>query len=339
MGAARGGGVADSPDPDDEPSAGRLATTIEIVARYGLIVLTIGLIAYLALRDHRFLSAAELQLISLECGQIGVVALPLTLPFIVGGIDLSFPGLATLAVGLGVLASAPLLGIPGTNAVDLLVVTAAAGVLIGLANGLASGFLAIPSFLATLVIGGLCAAVASKLPNHRRSTGISAHLQGILGGATPLGIPSIVLWLTAYLCVLWVLLERTPAGRAMYAVGWNPVAARVRGISVRATIVTSFAIAGGLIGFAGLLRINSGIGPSADLTDGLSCVFLGAAVLRPGQFHVVGTAIGVVLMGLLLSAMTFFDLDVRYQSLAKGLILVAALAFAGLARGQRRASK
>jgi ribose transport system permease protein len=133
--------------------------------------------------------------------------------------------------------------------------------------------------------------------------------------------------------LLWALLERNSLGRAFTAVGQAPAAAFDFGIIPSHTRFQAFVIGGMLAGVSGAFFVSyTGGVPSTYLWDALTCVFVGSVVFRPGQFHAGGTLFGALLVGTLSTGMVFLDVNVEYQSLIKGLVLLAALALGSAAR-------
>ena len=101
---------------------------------------------------------------------------------------------------------------------------------------------------------------------------------------------------------VWYLLEHTPFGRHLQAIGVNPSAARLVGLDVERTVVRSFVLSGALVGLAGVLLVarQGGGNPLMGnyfLMPALSAVFLGATAIHPGRFNVPGYAAGRVLPG------------------------------------------
>jgi ribose transport system permease protein len=174
-----------------------------------------------------------------------------------------------------------------------------------------------------------------------------------IGGYNTIAVPaSFTSWATASLgpipvmfflliviaAAMWFVLEHTYSGRDCYAIGSRVEAARLRGVAVGRIRFAVFCAMGFLCGVTALLIASSlgsldvGTVSANYLLDGLACAFLGTAVLRPGELHVVGTAVGLVLVTVLISGMTFVNVAYEYQSLVIGLVLIVAVSFAGIRR-------
>lgn len=257
-----------------------------------------------------------------------LVGLAVTVPLICGEFDLSVGSVAALAA---VVAAAGItrFDLPWPVAIG---VALAFGVGVGVANGLLVAWLGINSLVATL--------------------GVSSIIVGLLTwyteGGTVLGsFPSVFLslgnWprpvivLAVVSVVLWFLLEQTPFGRCVYAVGSNREAARLVGISVRGVVLRTFVLSGLLAGCAGVMTVarNSGANPTQGLSlllPALAAAFLGATARRYG-FNVVGTVVGVLLVAFTVSGFTIAGIDPWVKDVINGaLLLVAVAAMAALRR-------
>jgi ribose transport system permease protein len=137
----------------------------------------------------------------------------------------------------------------------------------------------------------------------------------------------------------WWLLEFTPAGRYLYAIGGNKEAARLAGVRVSRWSFLSLALAGGVSGFAGILY-TSLTGPSftfgaALLLPGFAAVFLGATQITPGRFNVWGTLIAIFVLAIGVQGLQLLSGATWLSPMFNGVALIAAVALA-VTRGIRR---
>ncbi len=126
-------------------------------------------------------------------------------------------------------------------------------------------------------------------------------------------------------------MNRVEAGRRMYAIGGNPSAAWLSGISLRKYRIMGFCISGFGAGLGGLcLAAMLGVGhpQAADgfLLDAFTAAFLGAVTLKEGEFHVVGTVIGVLILSVTFNGLTMLGAEFYTQNVIKGVILIGAVA-------------
>ena len=141
--------------------------------------------------------------------------------------------------------------------------------------------------------------------------------------------------------VLWVILNRTDAGQRMQAVGGNREAAALSGVRVDRDRTLAFIIAGVCAAMTGMLlasRIGSGQVTAGDgfLLDSFAACFLGSAALLDGVFHVIGTLIGVLVVGVGYNGLAILGVPVFFQFVFKGALLVTAVALSTVARRYAR---
>ena len=139
------------------------------------------------------------------------------------------------------------------------------------------------------------------------------------------------------LVVLWTVLNKTDIGQAMQAVGSNIEAARLSGIRVDRIKMFAFATSGFCAALTGILLsslLGSGTLAAADgyLLDAFAAVFLGSATLREGQFHIVGTLVGVLVLAVGFNGLSIFGAPTFFQPIFKGGVLIVAVGLSALAR-------
>jgi ribose transport system permease protein len=311
---------------------------IPFVDRYGvlLLVLAMGLISY-ALEPEVFLSWRNLSNIIRQISFMALLALGQFIVIVTAGIDLSVGSVLALAMmTTAVLAQA---GYPWPV---LIAAPLVVGLLVGLVNGwgltrlglphpfiMTLGMLNIARGLANLISGGV---PISGLPVEVRMLGAgNFNLPG--GVDVPVSLAVIVV---AYLLV-WLFLQHTRTGRHIFAVGGNPQAARVSGINVNRTLVTVYALCGFFAGFAGLLlagRTNSGFpnaGIGAEL-DAISAVIIGGASFFGGRGSVLGCLAGVLVIGLLRNILNLQNVQVFWQQVLIGIVIIAVVSLDVLRR-------
>lgn len=268
-----------------------------------------------------------------EASLTAIISGGLTLPLIVGEFDLSIGYNASLSGVLVVgLMTNQHLSIP------LAIITVFAfGAVIGFVNGLIVTKLGVNALIATLGTGTVLVGI-----NYAYSGGIpialppnSSFPRISLGKVGP--IPNMVIIMFVVLAVLWIVVNRTDLGQAMQAIGGNAEASRLSGIRVDRVRIIAFVIAGACAAATGILlasQLEGGQITAGDgyLLDAFAACFLGSAALRDGQFHIVGTFIGVVTVGVGFTGLIVLGAPTFYQYLFEGLLLVGAVALSTVAR-------
>ncbi|MFJ4789979.1 ABC transporter permease [Streptomyces sp. NPDC088794] len=309
-----------------------------LTGRYGtpgvLVLLLIGFSA----ASPAFLTGQNLLNVLNQSATLAIVAGGLTLPLVAGKFDLSFASVVSLS---GILAVGFLerSGLPWFAA--MLLALAAAGV-IGLVNGLLVAQLRIDPIVATLGTSTMLLGI-----NYAYSNGTPITLKPgpftDIARASVLGVPAPIILTAVVLGGLWVALNFTLLGHHMQAVGTNQVAARMAGVRVARITVTAFVICGVCAGLAGVLlsaRIGSGQVTAGDgyLLNAFAAVFLGASVLRDGDFHILGTLVGVLIVTVTFNGLSLLGAESYVQFLFQGGILVAATALSSTSRRMLLAS-
>ena len=146
------------------------------------------------------------------------------------------------------------------------------------------------------------------------------------------GIPYLILVLAVMALAADVLMRRTRYGAQLYAVGGNPEAARLSGISIQRVVFLNFIIAGFLYGITGVAltaRVSGAIGGTAGLfleLDAIAAAVIGGTSLGGGRGRILGALLGATLMGALNNGMSLMNIETFYQQTARGLVLLVAVA-------------
>jgi rhamnose transport system permease protein len=253
-----------------------------------------------------------------------IAALGATLVILTGHIDISVGSVfAVCAVASGLLAKA---GLPLPAVV---VLVCAAGALLGGATGALVAYVRIPSIVVTLstmiafgeaLRWGTEGAWIQDLPPHYQWLGTSARVY-------PLVVTAVVLAL--YGAWSWGL-RHLAAGRAIYATGSSPDAARLAGLPTSLVVFSAFALAGALTGLAALLNSvrfnqipsNTGLGLEMKV---IAAVVVGGTAITGGRGTAVGTLLGVILLGAIGPALTFLGVSAYWERAIQGAIILAAV--------------
>ncbi len=313
---------------------------LRIAGRSGIFLILTGLLALFTIVQPVFLRAANLLDILEAVSVTALLGLGITVSLAVGGFDLSVG--STAAMGVMTAAYAQVVCGCGAPATVLLVL--GVGILIGLFNSLLIIVLGVPDLLATLgtlfLVGGLqlipsggnSIATGMMFADGSTANGVFAPDFLLLGRARLFGLvplPVVVLAMVALL--LWVLMERSRWGRALYAVGGNELAAHLAGAPTRRLRLAAYLLSGLLASLGGVLlaaRVGRGdiMTGSSLLQDGFASALIGFAVLNLRRPNVLGTVVGAILVGVLLNGLTMLNAPYYTQDFIKGAVLVASLA-------------
>lgn len=321
-------------------------TTRSLLARLRPFAGPLALLAMVAtfgvLYGDRYLS--KINLVNNVLGAVafvGIVAAGQTVVMVVGEFDLSVSGLAALAsVSTGVLLSTMTLDGDPHDPENVLL-SIGLGLLIGLAGGIFNGLLVarlgILAFIATLATSLIFSNIASfRVDGSPVYSLVEDNFVAVARGQV-LGIPNRLLFAIAVAVVIWFLLDQTPLGRKMYAVGGNPDAARYAGINVARMRLLAFAICGVTAAAAGILQSANNAtanltAPAPWMLTSIAAVFLGMAMFRNGLPNLPGTMLGVVLLRALENGLNYTSINSYLQTVILGFAILLAVLPLAVAR-------
>lgn len=263
----------------------------------------------------------------------GIVALALIVPLAAGVFDLSV-GYTLGAVSVWV---AWLLGNTGLSPTFCIVLGLLMALAIGIANGIIVVVMRVDSFIGTLASGSLLVALTLIISGNTQLTdGITDDFKSVASTKiSDFTLP--VFYLLAIALVMWYFLEHRAIGRQTQASGLAPEAARLAGIRVDAIKFGSLIVSALLAGIGGILltaTVGGGspsVGPQY-LIPAFAAAFLGATQLKGGLFNAWGTVLAVILLGAVYYGLTLAGVAVWVPYVVQGVVLIAALALAGVKR-------
>ncbi len=286
---------------------------------------------------NTFFNEQRLQIIILQVSIVGIISIGVTQVIISGGIDLSSGSIvgATAMVAMSFAQVAMVNGNPNPKAIfgpewmDLpVIVPVVVGLAMGLAAGLINGALIaytrIPPFIATL---GMMVTARGMAKWWSKGNPISFPTEGYASIGQGLSPVFIFIGLAA---LFHLIMTYTKYGKHCYAIGSNEQAARMAGINVTGHKVLVYTIAGMLAAFAAIvlssknLTAQAGMGVMYEL-DAIAMAVIGGVSLQGGRGSIIGTVIGALIFGVIISGFTFLKLDAYYQEMVKGAIIVGAV--------------
>jgi inositol transport system permease protein len=320
---------------------------LNVLAALIIIVLVFELIGRFFLNDsflfnlrpdiNTLFNEQRLQIIILQVSITGIIAIGVTQVIIAGGIDLSSGSIvgATAMIAMAFAQTAkvngndnPTLALP-LSYTDLpvlvpIAVALACGLTAGMINGSLIAYTRIPPFIATLGMMVSARGVSKWLTKGKPESFPTEPFTYIGGGFMP-----VVIFISLAV-VFQLILTYTKYGKYCYAIGSNEEAARISGIKVENHKLLVYTIAAMLAALAALvlssknLTAQAGMGVGYEL-DAIAMAVIGGVSLSGGRGSVVGTVLGALIFGVIISGFTFMRLDAYYQEMVKGVIIVAAV--------------
>ncbi|MBB3609646.1 ABC transporter permease [Rhizobium sp. BK602] len=304
---------------------------------YGLVILTALLILLFSiLLPQTFPTLLNLRSIVSDKTIIAILSLAAMIPMAAGRIDLTI-GYGIVLWHVLAISLQTMFGLPWPVAVLIVLLL---GALTGFLNGLLVEIAKIDSFIATLGTGTVLYAIALWHTGGRQVVGMLPQGFYALNGTMVFGLPITGLYVLALAFVMWVILEYTPIGRYIYAIGANPKAAALNGIPVRRFVIGAFVTSGTLAAVAGVLlasklRIGQASVGLEYLLPALVGAFLGSTTIKPGRVNVWGTMIGVIILAVGIAGIQQIGGSFYVEPLFNGVTLLVAIGIAGYAQRRR----
>lgn len=299
------------------------------LGRYaGVLIGVAAIFVFMAVKEPVFLTWGNWQNIIRSQSVVLTLAFGMTFVVLIGGIDLSIASgtaAAAMMIGISVRAGAPwwvgcLAGI-------------GMGLALGIANGVGIGVLKIPFFVVTLGTLSIYQSIALlttkgetvslfSFPTYNR---VQTLINGNVGQ-----VPTVLLLAGGLYLIGTFVLHFTGFGRGVYAVGSNPEAARLTGISVLAITVAVYAIAGLSAGLGAVVQTGrlTAAGPQVDpnlMLNVIAAVLIGGTAFTGGDGGLFGTAIGVLFLGVVQNALQLSSVSTFWQGTVSGSILILAV--------------
>lgn len=293
------------------------------IQEMSVFITLIVLCVLLSFTSSNFLTFANIMSVLRQISVTCIIAVGLSFVIISGAMDLSTS--ATMAIG-GVFCA--WLCNLGVNAWLSLILTLIMGAGVGMLNSVLTVKLDINPFVATMatmnIIRGFCYLISGGFPISFRTS------INFLGEGNVLGVPNIVIIMFIILILGHILFTKTVFGKNVLAVGGNPKAAKMSGVSNFKTKSACFALLGVLCAFAGVLNsCNLGV---ADLAAGqgyelefMAAAVIGGTPLSGGQGTILGAVIGAAIMGVIKNAFIILHVSQYWQMVSLGIVILLAV--------------
>ena len=311
-----------------------------LVPVYGLVILMVGLIVVFSiLLPNTFPTLLNLRAILSDKAIIALLALAATVPMVAGRIDLTV-GYGIVLWHILAISLQTVLGLPWPVAV---VVVLLLGTAVGFLNGVLVEVARIDSFIATLGTGTVLYAVALWHTGGRQMVGQLPDGFYAINGTFVVGLPITAFYVLAIALAMWVVLDHTPVGRYLYAIGANQRAAQLNGIPTRKYVIGAFMCSGTLTAITGVLlaaklRIGQASVGLEFLLPALVGAFLGSTTIKPGRVNVWGTIVGVAILAVGISGIQQFGGSFWVEPMFNGVTLLVSIGIAGYAQRRKGAT-
>ena len=290
-----------------------------------LLIIVIFTFIILSATSKYFLSINNILTILGQISVIGVAAIGATIILIGRGLDLSVPGVMLFSSVAGGL----LIVNYGINPVIGIGAILLVGAIVGAINGFFISYLKMVPFIVTLALWQIGKGASNIATGVKTVAGLP-FIFNFIGIGRIAGIPVLIYILIIFYLIFYFILRNTTFGRSIYLVGSNIKAAEISGINVKRILFLTYLIGGFLSALGGFLltcRLNSVSMGQADrlLLDVLGATIVGGTSLAGGVGSLYGTFLGVFLFGILNNGLNLYGVEIDYQLVIKGIIIISAV--------------
>ena len=337
----RGTNAPAQPEAAAAPTARRLRKPIrahlEAYAFLGLLVAALVFFSVWPATAQVFPTTANLRILFGSSTVVAIAALGSLIPLVCNEWDLSIGATAGLS---SVYAAVALTN--DTSPVLTLLLGVAIGLAVGIVNAVLVTRLDVNAVITTLGISIIIAGIITLKTGGVTVAGEIPASVTSFGTLSWFGIPRSVIAMAVVAAAVYYLLEHTPYGRSLYALGSNRSAARLTGIRVKFVVSVTFVVAGALSGAAGWLQVARAGGANPHLADSillpaLAAAFLSAAAIRPGRYNVGGVLVSVYFLAVLNNGLNLAGAPAYVSSFVNGGALIIGVGVAARLGGRREA--
>lgn len=293
----------------------------DIIIRFILLILLCLLIFSL---NNNFIKPENLINILRQTSILFMLGIGMTFVILTGGIDLSNGAVVALSSVIGAIVLKS-----GLPIIFGILVALCIGIICGIANGAMVSYLRIPAFIATFAMMFVARGIAYVILRGRPVFGFSPGFR-FIGVGYIFGIPVPIILSILLLIVFYIILEYTPFGVNINAIGSNVESARLVGINVKKVTILVYMVSGLMSAFAGLIytaRLNTAtptIGLSFPL-DAIAIVVIGGASLEGGEGNLIGTVIGALIITVIINGLNLMNISSLWQDFITGVLILSII--------------
>jgi ribose transport system permease protein len=301
---------------------------LKLYERFGIFLFIILGFVFLSFASPNFLKRDTLLNVIAQGTYAAVVGFGMTLAITSGGFDLSVESVMALSSVL-LATFIPMLGIP----LAILVALAAAS-FVGLLNGLVIAKLKVSPLITTLAMQTIVQG-AALLVTSGKMVVIKEKQFMELGTGKTFGVPNQIYLMVLFFVIFYLILYHTPFGRKVSAVGSNETAARISGVNVDLVKVGVYILVAFTAGLTSVIRTSQALIGLPSMAAGfvlvvITVTILGGTSLAGGRGNLWGTLLAALFISMVYYGLNLINLQIFYQMLAVGLVLLLALFIEGL---------
>lgn len=321
----------------------------------GIFWALVLLVIIMAIFQPAFLSRPNIINILKQSSITGILAMGMTMVIITGGIDLGVGSVLAVSCMVAAFCTSTDKGIypvisqwfpeafaPFGTVFIVFIIGIAAGALLGTMNGAGIAYIGFAPFIMTMAMLSIGRGLALVSTNNKPIFNLARPFINV-SNSLLLGFPSLIFYFVAVFIFCYILTRKTVFGKWIYAVGGNENAARFSGINVRAVKLIVYTLMGALSGLVGVLmasRVTSGqptVGDGYEL-DAIAACVIGGVSMSGGSGTVVGTLLGVFILGVISNGFDILGISSNYQKIMKGVVILLAVFIDIRARKSKTAS-
>ncbi len=304
-----------------------ILASVLMTPEISMLIVVVILCIYTSTVNKAFFAVTNIQIIIRSCAFIGSLAIGEAFALMCGEIDLSVG--TNSAFSSIIFASFAITY--GWNPVISIIAGILAGTLIGVINAVLTLKLGMSSWIVTLSTMYVCKGLTTVISKGRAIASLKGGFK-TFSAARPLGLSWMFFIMLAILLIAYVVMQFTPVGRKVHAVGINPAASRIAGINVKKVKALCLIFSGTMAGVCGILQSISNLSGSPTTGIGnefpaIICCAIGGVSTSGGKGTMIGVLVGVIMCQTLKNCLQTLHLNNNMQLVVTGIILLAAVSF------------